>query len=74
MQSYPYRFCQVCGNPSLTQMTKRMKELALSGLSPNDPDYMGLISDMSKIANGEFSPCQCHPRAWAINQDLWWQK
>ena len=26
MQSYPYRFCQVCGDPSLTQMTKRMKE------------------------------------------------
>ena len=55
-------------------MMNRMKELALAGVSPADPDYMGLLSDMGKIANGEFSPCRCHPRAWAINQDLWWQK
>ena len=45
----------------------------MAGVEPTDNDFMGIMSDLGKIANGEFKPCQCHPRAWAINQDMWWQ-
>tara|TARA_R110000803_G_scaffold41596_5_gene89356 strand:- start:110 stop:277 length:168 start_codon:yes stop_codon:yes gene_type:complete len=54
-------------------MLERMKELSIAGVEPTDNDFMGIMSDLSKIANGEFKPCRCHPRAWAINQDMWWQ-
>ena len=72
MQSDPYRFCPICGDPSLSQMLEKMKELSLAGVEPTDNDFMGIMSDLSKIANGQFKPCQCHPRAWAINQKMWW--
>jgi len=36
-------------------------------------EFMGIVSDLNKISNEDWEFCECGPRAWAINQGMWWE-
>jgi|13_taG_2_1085334.scaffolds.fasta_scaffold00313_25 hypothetical protein len=61
------RFCNRCGNPNIVRMTLQMTYY----LKTHDLDnerMRGLMSDMSKISNGEWKEvCLCLPVFAAIN-------
>ena len=75
--------CPECGNPSLYQSTYRMKVMTEEAAASGDPnaiikimssaEFMGIISDLNKINNQEWEFCECAPRPWAINQEMWWE-
>ena len=73
--------CQFCGKPGLMQSLmmvtflsdpKNTDDLASAVEAMTGPEMMGIISDMNKVTNGEWEYCACLPRAWALNQEMWW--
>ena len=73
--------CPVCGKPGLMQSLKMItllsdpnnfQDLADAVAAMTGPEMMGIVSDMNKVNDGEWEWVACYPRAWAINQDMWW--
>jgi len=69
--------CRRCGSTTIAQSLRALqmytellgKDNSLDTLN----DIAGVASDLNKLTNGEWEPCQCPEVSWAINQDLLWR-
>lgn len=62
------RFCNRCGNPNIIRMTLQMTYYIKNRKLGDNRRVNGLMSDMSKISNGEWKEvCLCPPVFAAIN-------
>jgi|GEM_PF-2261042 hypothetical protein len=68
--------CRRCGSTTIAQSIRALemyKELLLTERSLNVMNEIaGVASDVNKLINGEWEPCQCPEISWAINQDFLW--
>lgn len=61
------RFCNRCGNPNIVRMSLQMSYYIINHQLDSEA-MKGLMSDMNKIANGEWKDvCLCPPVFAAIN-------
>ena len=69
--------CRRCGSTTKAQSLRALQMYSEIIEKDNSLDTLnaiaGVASDLNKLTNGEWEPCQCPEVSWAINQDLLWR-
>ena len=69
--------CRRCGSTTIAQCLRALQMYTEILAKDNSLDTLnaiaGVASDLNKLSNGEWEPCQCPEVSWAINQDLLWR-